>query len=145
MVKPLCWKSFENPADLQVSSWCGSLFQLSFSKPSPKNNSHLKDSDFSGVNICHKGSVGGIEALGRSSGTWHSKWQLRQAGFTKAPLGFIRESGECGSAAALWTHLRTATVKPLLQGKECSEGLGAVNDTSIEEIVWEKYCCRETR
>ena len=144
MVKPLCWKSFENPADLQVSSWCGSLFQLSFSKPSPKNNSHLKDSDFSGVNICHKGSVGGIEALGRSSGTWHSKWQLRQAGFTKAPSASLERVGNaevlppCG-------HTSEQQQWNLLQGKECSEGLGAVNDTSIEEIVWEKYCCRETR
>jgi len=57
-----------------------------------------------------------------------------------APL----KSGECGSAATLWTHLIAATLK-LLQGKEYSEGLGAVKDTGIQEIVWEKYCSRETR
>ena len=38
------------------------------------------------------------------------------------------------SAATLWTHLITATLKPLLQSKEYSEGLGAVKDTSPQEI-----------
>ena len=47
--------------------------------------------------------------------------------------------GKCRSAATLWTHLITATLKSLLQGKECSEGLGAVNDTRTQEMGWERY------
>ena len=79
------------------------------------------------------------EALGLSSGTWHSKWQLRKASFTKAPSAPLKRVGKCRSAATLWTHLITATLKPLLQGKECSEGLGAVHDTRTQEIGWGRY------
>ena len=78
------------------------------------------------------------EALGRSSGTWHSKGQLLKAGFTKAPWAPL-QSGECVSAAALWTRLITATLKPPLPDEECSEGLGAVHDTSTQEIGWGRY------
>ena len=37
------------------------------------------------------------EALGLSSGTWHSKWQLRKASFTKAPSAPLERVGnvEC--------------------------------------------------
>ena len=87
MVQPLRWKSFENLADADPYSSC--LFQ----NPPLKIDSHLKDSDFSGVNICHKGSVGGIEAFGRSSGTWRSTWQLRKASFSKAPLAPLKRVG----------------------------------------------------
>ena len=63
------------------------------------------------------------EALGLFSGTWHSKGQLRKSSFTKAPSAPLKRVGKCRSAATLWTHLITATLKPLRQGEECSEGL----------------------
>ena len=62
-----------------------------------------------------------------------------KASFTKAPSAPLKRVGKCRSAAALWTHLVTATLKPLLQGKECSEGLGAVHDTRTQEIGWGRY------
>ena len=36
------------------------------------------------------------EALGLSSGTWHSKWQLRKASFTKALSAPLKRVGKCG-------------------------------------------------
>ena len=52
-------------------------------------------------------------------------WPLKRVG---AGQGVGRRT-----AATLWTHLIIATVK-LLRGTDYSEGLGAVNDTSPQEI-----------
>ena len=82
-VEPLGWRSFWKPPGLHVSRWWGSCLQLPSLGSPHLRWKHAPQHGVAGIRMCpgdggKEGRRNGTQALGVSSGAFHSNWHQEQ-------------------------------------------------------------------
>ena len=114
-VEPLHWKSFEKPPGFHASWWWGSHLQPpSFLWPhlwmkAPSTAWCCRNWYVSRRRVRKEGRRNGTQALGVSSGTFHSNWQSRNRTFPKALVPPVTRVGVQRCAATLKPFPTTIT------------------------------------